>query len=233
MALALSGAAVVLGDVAIVGCIKLDTPTFAASTSKHGVPQHRHEEVIGTYKNIFAWELSGPRRYLTSLLHTKTHGQITWVDVRYQQHVFDDVQFVHAIADDIDPHHSPGDAPPLAAEVCSEAVAAGASATSTTGAEHQEQARRAAEQRANDAAQRDIRDVDLVDAMRASSASADVAASHGAEVFGARRRRRLRDSIFQRVSPESCAPSDHQRRALLLNSYRVHSSHLFASALSC
>jgi len=54
VALALSGAPLLLGDVEIVDSVKLDAATFAAQTSKHGVPQHRHAEIIGGYKNIFA-----------------------------------------------------------------------------------------------------------------------------------------------------------------------------------
>ena len=54
VALALSGAPLLLGDVEIVDSVKLDAATFAAETSKHGVPQHRHKEKLSAATKTFS-----------------------------------------------------------------------------------------------------------------------------------------------------------------------------------
>lgn len=94
VALAQSGTPLLFGDVEIIGCVRIDDVIFRASTKKHGVPLHRHAEIIGKYKNIFAWELARPRRYKTPLQYMRSKGQQIFVDLRDQQAVFANVRLV-------------------------------------------------------------------------------------------------------------------------------------------
>ena len=91
VALAQSGTTVLRGDVEIVNCVRLDAQSFAASMDKHCVPQNRHTEVIGGYAKIFAWELARPRRYITPIPYKRMPGQVGWVNLDEQLHIFDNV----------------------------------------------------------------------------------------------------------------------------------------------
>jgi hypothetical protein len=109
VALAQSGAPVLLGDVEIIGCVKIDDLLLRANIKKHGVPLHRHAEIVSGYKNIFAWELARPRRYKMPILYTRAKGQMTWIDLVDQQRIFANVRFVIASVDDAGPQISSGE----------------------------------------------------------------------------------------------------------------------------
>ena len=91
VALAQSGTTVLRGDVEIVNCVPLDAQSFVTSIDKHCVPQNRHTEVIGGYAKIFAWELARPRRYRTPISYKRMPGQVGWVNLHEQLHIFDNV----------------------------------------------------------------------------------------------------------------------------------------------
>ena len=90
-----SQTALLLGDVEIVNCVRLDADMFAASIDKHCVPQDRHTEIIGGYAKIFAWELARPRRYVTPIPYKRVPGQVGWVKLDKQLHIFDNMLVEH------------------------------------------------------------------------------------------------------------------------------------------
>ena len=104
VALAQSGTPLLLGNVEIIGCVKIDDVLLRANTTKHGVPLHRHAEIVSDYKNIFAWEIARHRRYTTPILYTRAKGRMTWINLVDQQSIFANVRFVIASADDAGPH---------------------------------------------------------------------------------------------------------------------------------
>jgi hypothetical protein len=79
VALAQSGASLLLGDVEVIGCVKIDDLLLRANIKKHGVPLHRHAEIVIGWENIFAWEIARPRRYNMLILYTRAKGQMTWI----------------------------------------------------------------------------------------------------------------------------------------------------------
>ena len=150
-------------------------------------------------KILSAVTFARPRRYETAILYTRAQGQMIWVDLREQENVFANVRFVIAGVDDAGPQISSGDEPAPDAE------SSRAAGPSFAKARHK--SFRAAEQRALAETQRRIGDVQCVQAMQASSASADAAASQGTEVFGARGQWRLRETLKRRrSSPNTAGP---------------------------
>ena len=187
VALALSGTSLLLGDVEIVDCIKLDAAAFNANMAKHGVSPHRHAEVVGDYKQIFAWEVARPRRYSSPVSYAKKQGPITFVNLEDQQAIFANVCFVESSG-----HETalPSSHEHVAAPQAAPSTATSSSSTVAT----RQQAVLEAEQRAQDEAQRGIGNVERAEAMAASSTSA--ASSKKEDVFGASRRKRLRENLF-------------------------------------
>ena len=109
VALAQSGTSLLLGDVEIIGCVKIDDMLLRAHITKHGVPLHRHAEIVTGWENIFAWEIARPRRYKMPILYTRAKGQMTWINLVDQQSIFANVRFVIAVADETAPQISSGE----------------------------------------------------------------------------------------------------------------------------
>ena len=89
--MAQSGTTLLRGDVEVVNCVRLNAQPFATGIDKHCVPQNKHTEVIGGYAKIFAWELARPRRYITPISYKRMPGQVGWVNLDEQLHIFDNV----------------------------------------------------------------------------------------------------------------------------------------------
>ena len=48
---------------------------------------------------IFSWELARPRRYVTPIPYTRVPGQVGWVKLGKQMHIFDNLRFEKANID--------------------------------------------------------------------------------------------------------------------------------------
>ena len=199
VALALSKHPLLLGDVEIVDCIKLDIATFTAQTSKHGVPRHRHAEIIGSYNHIFAWQLSRPRRYLTPLSYTRAQGQIVWVDLRDQQHSFINVQFADTSADIAPAQRGPDDEVTQDAEEANVGHPSSAATLVRAQSQTADAAATAAEERAAATTARGVGDVAQARAMQLAS---QAASQHkGDAPFGASRAWKLREALARSRDP--------------------------------
>ena len=88
IALATTKPYVLLGDVEIVKSTNITFEEFQAHVHLHCVPKTQHADVIGRYKNIYAWHLRFPRRYVTPIEYKYSPGQVKWIKLHEQQHIF-------------------------------------------------------------------------------------------------------------------------------------------------
>ena len=231
VALAQSTTSLLLGDVEIVNCLQLNAQSFAASMHKHCVPLQRHNEIIGGYATTNAWELAKPRRYLTPIKYTRLPGQVSWVDLRYQQRIFMNMRFVHTHTDDPNRQLSQHNEPAL--EDIEPVPSVGASALEPSRPDSLTQFRRqvaaaTAEARAAVSSARGIGEPARAQAMQEAS---QASSSHqGDAPFGTNRSWKLREDLTraratakatlippQALPPVSQSASAHPMRPPLLN----------------
>jgi hypothetical protein len=88
IALATTKPYVLLGDVEIVKSTNISHEEFQAHVDLHCVPKKQHADVIGRYKQIYAWHVRFPRRYATPIGYKYSPGQVKWIKLHEQQHIF-------------------------------------------------------------------------------------------------------------------------------------------------
>ena len=80
-----------------------------ASIGKHCVPLERYADIVSTYKHINAWEIASPRRYHTPMVYVKARGQLTWVTLIQQHHLFNNITFTIPSVDNVSSHVAAAD----------------------------------------------------------------------------------------------------------------------------
>ena len=88
IALATTKPYVLIGDVELVNSTNISHDRFKAHAHFHCVDKNQQAAVIGQYKTIYAWQLRLPRRYETPIEYRYSPGQVIWVKLHTQQHIF-------------------------------------------------------------------------------------------------------------------------------------------------
>ena len=91
IALAASGTSKLFGDVHLIDCIQVTHEDFASHLDKHCVPDSDKESYIHPSKTIYAWHVTRPRIYSTPVPFKQKRGQIVWIDLTDQRHIFKNI----------------------------------------------------------------------------------------------------------------------------------------------
>ena len=188
----------------IVKSTNITLEEFQAHADLHCVPKTQHADVIGRYKNIYAWHLRFPRRYVNPIGYTYSPGQVR-IELHEQQHIC--TRLAAELRQVRTAQHGRGDlkkaddmqrsSRKAEAEVgCPKEIAGSAQVpvqppqveTSAQQSGNRQQARLAAERRATAEVQRGIGDMEHVRSMQASAASRK-------DIFGEAAASKLRENL--------------------------------------
>ncbi len=79
VALIESGTKTIVGTVTLEDCKKIETHELLITSQYHGIKPE--EQQIVTYKNIYAWVLSNPKRFDIPKPYNHPQGAVIWVNL--------------------------------------------------------------------------------------------------------------------------------------------------------